>query len=113
MAGRGEPEFVKLNKQIYVLMQGPSEFGVPGRIEKWDRKADLPKLSMPTLVIGAKHDTMDPAHMKWVAGQVQAGKLPVLPQRQSLLDVGRPEDLLPGAGKWLKAVDTGRKRVTF
>jgi proline iminopeptidase len=33
--------FAKLNKQVYVLMQGPSEFGASGRLEKWDRKADL------------------------------------------------------------------------
>ena len=33
--------FAKLNKQVYVLMQGPSEFGASGRLERWDRKADL------------------------------------------------------------------------
>ena len=33
--------FGHLNKDIYVLMQGPSEFGASGRLEKWDRKADL------------------------------------------------------------------------
>ena len=33
--------FAKLNKDVYVPMQGPSEFGASGRLEKWDRKADL------------------------------------------------------------------------
>ena len=80
----------KINKDLYVLMQGPSEFGASGRLEKWDRKADLGKLAMPTLVIGATHDTMDPAHMKWVATQVQARQLPALPERQPPGDVGRP-----------------------
>src|SRR6185436_18726790 len=54
--------FAKINKNIYVLMQGPSEFGASGRLEKWDRKADLPKITVPTLVIGGEHDSMDPAH---------------------------------------------------
>jgi proline iminopeptidase len=65
--------FAHLNKEIYVLMQGPSEFGASGRLERWDRKADLAKIEAPTLVIGARHDTMDPQHMAWVARQVQHG----------------------------------------
>jgi proline iminopeptidase len=61
------------NNHIYVLMQGPSEFGVAGRLENWDRSKDLPKISVPTLVIGATHDTMDPEYMKWMSTQVQKG----------------------------------------
>ena len=105
--------FAKLNKPLYVLMQGPSEFGVSGRIEKWDRKADLPKLSMPTLVIGAKHDTMDPAHMKWVAGQVQQGSFLLCPNGSHFSMWDDQKTYFPGLVKWLKAVDIGRKQVTF
>lgn len=28
---------------------------------------------VPTLVIGAQHDTMDPEHMKWMASEVKNG----------------------------------------
>ncbi len=55
--------FAKMNQSLYVTMQGPSEFGISGKLEKWDRKADLKNVKIPTLVIGAKHDTMDPKHM--------------------------------------------------
>jgi len=105
--------FAKLNKKVYVLMQGPSEFGLTGRIEKWDRKADLPKLSVPTLVIGAKHDTMDPAHMKWVAGQVQNGSFLFCPDGSHFSMWDDQKTYFPGLVKWLKAVDAGRKQVTF
>ncbi|WP_291138128.1 proline iminopeptidase-family hydrolase [Flavobacterium sp. UBA7663] len=54
----------KMNQSLYVTMQGPSEFGISGKLEKWDRKADLKNVKIPTLVIGAKHDTMDPKHME-------------------------------------------------
>jgi proline iminopeptidase len=66
----------KLNKKLYTLMQGPSEMGaLPGcRLERWDRTADLPRISVPTLVIGARHDTMDPAHMEWMAKQFPSGR---------------------------------------
>lgn len=50
-----------INQSIYVLMQGPSELGASGRLVEWDRTADLGKITVPTLTIGAAHDTMDPA----------------------------------------------------
>lgn len=65
--------FAKMNQSLYVTMQGPSEFGVAGRLVNWDVKAELPKLTLSTLVVGAKHDTMDPEHMKWMSTQVKNG----------------------------------------
>jgi proline iminopeptidase len=65
--------FGRLNSSLYVSMQGPSEFGVSGKLTYWDRKKDLPQLSIPTLTIGGKYDTMDPKHMQWMATQVQHG----------------------------------------
>lgn len=63
----------KTNQSLYVTMQGPSEFGIAGKLEKWDRKADLKSIEIPTLVIGAQHDTMNPKHMEEMAGLVQRG----------------------------------------
>ena len=59
--------FAKMNQSLYVTMQGPSEFGVAGKLEQWDRKAQLKDIAIPTLVIGAQHDTMDPKHMEEMA----------------------------------------------
>jgi proline iminopeptidase len=63
----------KLNQSLYVTMQGPSEFGISGKLEKWDRKADLKNITIPTLVIGAKYDTMNPKHMEEMSKLVQNG----------------------------------------
>lgn len=63
----------KLNQSLYVTMQGPSEFGISGKLEQWDRKADLKNITIPTLVIGAKYDTMDPKHMEEMSKLVQNG----------------------------------------
>ena len=65
--------FAKMNQSLYVTMQGPSEFGISGKLEKWDRKAELKNISIPTLVIGAKYDTMDPKHMSEMSKLVQNG----------------------------------------
>jgi proline iminopeptidase len=66
--------FNGLNRSIYVPMQGPSELGASGRLANWDRSKDLDRISVPTLVVGARHDTMDPAHMEMMAGRLPNGR---------------------------------------
>lgn len=61
----------KLNQSLYITMQGPSELGISGKLTHWDVSKELPKLTIPTLVIGAKYDTMDPEYMKWMATQIK------------------------------------------
>lgn len=70
-ANRG---FAHINPAIYVSMQGPSELGLSGKLVDWDRTADLGLIEPPTLVIGAQHDTMDPAHMAWMASAFPNGR---------------------------------------
>jgi proline iminopeptidase len=62
-----------MNSAIYVPMQGPSELGASGKLLHWDRTADLPNISVPALVIGARHDTMDPGHMEMMANRIPRG----------------------------------------
>ena len=64
-----------LNYDIYLKMQGPSEFGVVGDalLKEWDRKNDLKNLKIPVLTIGGQHDTMDPKQMEWMSTEVQNG----------------------------------------
>jgi proline iminopeptidase len=64
----------KINQSLYVTMQGPSEFGISGKLEQWDVKDKLHSIKVPTLSIGATHDTMDPKHMEWIANTVQNGR---------------------------------------
>ena len=64
-----------LNYDIYLKMQGPSEFGVVGDalLKDWDRKNDLKNLKIPVLTIGGQYDTMDPKQMEWMSTEVQNG----------------------------------------
>jgi len=101
--------FARLNRQVYVLMQGPSEFGASGRLERWDRKADLPRITVPTLVIGAGHDTMDPEHMRWVAGRVKNGRFLLCPNGSHMAMWDDQETYMAGLVRFLKDVDEGKK----
>ena len=60
-------------RDSYITMQGPSELGISGKLTNWDVSKELPKITIPPLVIGAKHDTMDPEYMKWMATQFKNG----------------------------------------
>jgi proline iminopeptidase len=68
--------FAHINPAIYVSMQGPSELGISAdaKLAEWDRSEDLSSIEVPTLVIGAHYDTMDPAHMQQMAERLPAGR---------------------------------------
>jgi len=101
--------FARLNEEIYVIMQGPSEFGISGRLEKWDRKADLKNIAAPTLVIGARYDTMDPEHMEWISKQVPNGSYLFCPNGSHMCMYDDQETYVSGLIKFIKAVDAGKK----
>ena len=68
--------FKHLNPNIYVYMQGHSEFGMTGNatLKNWDVTSQLKTIKTPTLVIAGTYDTMDPKHMEWVANEVENGR---------------------------------------
>lgn len=99
--------FKHMNTEIYTMMQGPSEFGIGGRLKNWDRKADLPKITVPTLTIGGKYDTMDPEHMKWMSTQVQQGRYLHCPNGSHLGMWDDQKTYMTGLIKFIKDVDGG------
>jgi proline iminopeptidase len=105
--------FAKLNESLYVTMQGPSEFGIAGKLAQWNRKADLPGISVPTLTIGAKYDTMDPAHMKWMATQFQNGSYLYCPNGSHLAMYDDQQTYMSGLIKFIKGIDSGEKKVAL
>jgi proline iminopeptidase len=76
--------FKHINGTIYLMMQGPSELGASGKLVNWDRSKDLGQITVPTLVIGAGHDTMDPKHMEWMSKQFPKGQFLLCPNGSHL-----------------------------
>jgi proline iminopeptidase len=94
-----------LNPAIYVPMQGPSELGASGKLEKWDRSADLSKIATPTLVIGAKYDTMDPEYMRWMSTQFPHGRFLYCPNGSHLAEYDDQKTYFKGLIDFIKDVD--------
>ena len=100
--------FKHLNPKIYVPMQGPSELGASGILEKWDRTQDLGKLTVATLVIGGQHDTMDPKHMQWMAGAVKKGRYLYCANGSHMSMYDDQKTYFDGVIRFVRDVDAGR-----
>ena len=101
--------FKHINHDVYVTMQGPSEFGVKGdaTLKYWDIKDELNKIYVPTLSIGATHDTMDPNQMKFISDKVQNGRFLLCPNGSHLSQFDDQEIYFEGLIKFIKDVDLG------
>jgi len=100
--------FNKINKKIYIPMQGPSELGASGKLVNWDRTADLGKIAAPTLAIGARYDTMEPAQMERIAKGVKKGRYLFCPNGSHLAIYDDQKVYVGGIIKFIQDVDAGR-----
>jgi proline iminopeptidase len=71
----------------------------------WSRNRDLGRIRVPTLTIGAAHDTMDPAQMEWMAGELRRGRYLHCPNGSHLCQYDDPEHFFPGLVAFLRDAD--------
>lgn len=99
--------FKHANQTVYTLMQGPSEFGISGRLANWDITERLGEISVPTLMVGAKYDTMDPNAMELQSKQVKKGRYLFCPNGSHLSMWDDQKVFMDGVIKFVKDVDGG------
>ena len=97
------------NGKVYALMQGPSEFGISGRLAKWDIKNRLKEIAVPTLMIGAKYDTMDPKAMEEQSKLVQHGSYLYCPNGSHLAMWDDQNVFMEGVIQFINKVNSGNK----
>ena len=100
--------FAHLNPKVYIPMQGPSELGASGKLAGWDRMADLPRITVPTLTIGATHDTMDPACMRSMANALPEGRYLHCPDGSHMAMYDDQKIYMKGVVDFLHGVDRMR-----
>ena len=97
--------FNHLNHHVYTLMQGPSELGASGRLVNWDRSADLHRINVPTLVIGARYDTMDPAWMEAMSRRLPHGQFLLAPNGSHMVFYDDQQAYFTGLIRFLTTVE--------
>ena len=100
--------FKHMNAAVYIPMQGPSELGASGKLENRDRSRDLGKISAPTLVIGATHDSMDPENMKWMSEQFPKGRYLECPNGSHLAMYDDQQTYFQGLIQFITDVNEGK-----
>jgi proline iminopeptidase len=100
--------FKHVNDHVYVLMQGPSEFKVGGRLLTWDVKSQLKNITVPTLAIGAKYDTMDPKAMDDISKSVARGRFLYCPNGSHLCFWDDQKNYFTGVNQFIHDVDSGK-----
>jgi proline iminopeptidase len=104
--------FKRINQSIYIPMQGPSELGASGKLLNWNRTEDLARIHVPALVIGARYDTMDPAYLEMMAGQLPAGRYLHCPEGSHMDMYDDQQTYFNGLISFIRDVERGAVRPT-
>jgi proline iminopeptidase len=96
-----------VNGHIYELMQGPSEFVPGGRLADWDITHTLENIHIPTLMVGATHDSMNPQAIENMAKVVQNGRYLHCPNGSHLSMWDDSDVFFEGVIQFIQDVDSG------
>ncbi len=99
--------FGNVNGPVYEYMQGPSEFVPGGILKHWSVWDELKTLEVPTLMVGAEYDTMNPDEMKEMAELVQNGRSLHCANGSHLAMWDEQEFFMEGVIDFIKDVDAG------
>jgi proline iminopeptidase len=98
--------FKHANLQIYNTMQGPNEFVISGNFKDWSAWERLNTIKVPTLLIGAKFDTMSIDDKKRMAMLIPNSKL-LICEGSHLSMYDDQQNYFNGLVKFLKEVQAG------
>jgi proline iminopeptidase len=99
--------FDHITESIYVPMQGPSELGASGKLADWDRTEALAGIEVPTLVIGARYDTMDPSFLEEMARALPKGRYLHCPTGSHMAMYDDQATFFEGLVQFLRAPSAG------
>lgn len=69
--------FGNINPQVYETLHGPNEFLVTGNYKDWNRWDDLENIKVPTLVLGARYDSMSMSDQEEMNRRIPNSKLAI------------------------------------
>ena len=98
-------EVVYKNEELYNIMQGPSEFGIGGKLKNWDVSKELNKIHIPSLMIGATYDSMDPKYMEWMSQEIPGASFLLCSKGSHMCMYDDQQTYMKGLIRFLKSVD--------
>lgn len=101
--------FAHLNPQVYRTLHGPNEFVITGPLKDWDRWNDLSQIPVPTLLIGARYDTMDPADQERMAALIPHSRVKICENGSHCSHHDDPENYFPALCGFINDVENAIK----
>lgn len=97
--------FDHLNNQVYVTLQGPTEFTITGVLKDWTIRDRLKDIKVPTLVLGAKYDSMNPEEIKALAKRLPQGESHICPRGSHFSIFDDQEDYFNAINAFIEKVE--------
>jgi len=94
--------------QVYLTMNGPTEFDVIGPLRDWDRTADLGRIDTPTLVTVGRFDEITPTCSKTIVDGIRGARLAVFEQSGHYAHEEEPAKYAATVVAFLSEVDGAR-----
>jgi proline-specific peptidase len=92
----------------YRVMSGPNDLVVTGTLRTWDRRADLARITAPTLVTCGRYDEMTPACARTLVAGIPDARLAVFEDSGHVPHLDEPEPYADMVSAFLAAVDEYR-----
>jgi L-proline amide hydrolase len=109
---RPYPEYVQrsfdqMPNEVYLVMNGPSEFHSIGTLKDWDVTPRLGDIDVPTLVISGEHDEATPLIARTVQQGIPGAEWVLFENSSHMPHVEETERFLQVVGDWLARHDPG------
>jgi L-proline amide hydrolase len=93
--------------QVYLTMNGPSEFHVVGTLKDWDITPRLGGITVPTLVISGAYDEATPLIARTVHEAIPGSEWVMFEESSHMPHVEEPERFQQVVADWMKRHDAG------
>jgi len=100
-----EKTFAELNPDVYVYMQGPSEFTITGTLKDYDVTRRLKEITVPTLFTAGEYDEVRPETVRLYQSLVPGSRLAVIENAAHLTMQDEPERYLQVLREFLHTVE--------
>ena len=91
--------------QVYLTMNGPTEFDVIGSLRTWDRTADLGLITVPALVTCGRYDEITPACAETIAAGIPGSRMVVFEESAHIAHLEEGERYAAVVEDFLREVD--------
>jgi L-proline amide hydrolase len=99
--------FDQMPNEVYMIMNGPSEFHSIGTLKDWDVTPRLGEIGVPTLVISGQHDEATPLIARTVQQGIPGAEWVLFEDSSHMPHVEETERFLQVVGEWLDRRDPG------